>query len=116
MPARKQRELRELTRYCRSLIEEHSRVIECIQQVLERANIKLSSIATDIIGASGRCMLEAIISGISDPSKLADMAKGRMRKKKDLLEEALTGLISAHQKVMLASQLRHADFLDSEIA
>jgi transposase len=116
VPDREQREQRELTRYRRSLIEERSRVVERIQQVLEGANIKLSSVATDITGVSGRAMLEAMVSGVDDPEKLADMAKGIMRKKKDSLEEALNGLIGEHQKMMLASQLRHLDFLDSEIA
>ncbi len=116
VPGREQREQRELTRYRRSLIEERSRVIERLQQVLEGANIKLSSVATDITGVSGRAMLEAMISGVSDPNELADMAKGRMRKKKTALEEALNGLIREHQKMMLASGLRHVDFLDSEIA
>ncbi|MDO8715667.1 MAG: IS110 family transposase [Dehalococcoidales bacterium] len=115
IPAREQREQRELTRYRRSLIEERTRVVERLQQVLEGANIKLSSVATDITGVSGRSMLEAMISGISDPNKLADMAQGRMRKKKAALEEALNGLIGEHQKMMLTSQLRHVDFLDSEI-
>ena len=116
VPCREQREQRELTRYRRSLIEEHSRVVESIQKVLEGANIKLSSVATDITGVSGRAMLEAMVSGIDDPSKLADLAKGNLRKKRSSLEEALNGLIGKHQKMMLQSQLRHLDFLDSKIA
>ena len=116
VPARNQREQRELTRYRRNLIEERSRVVERMQQVLEGANIKLSSVATDITGASGRSMLEAMINGVSEPDTLAEMAQGRMRKKKAALEEALNGLIGEHQKMMLASQLRHVDFLDAEIA
>lgn len=116
VPSRKQREQRELTRYRRSLIEERSRVVESIQQILEGANIKLSSVATDITGASGRAILEAMVNGIDDPVELADMAKGLLRKKKSSLEEALNGLIGKHQKMMLQSQLRHLDFLDSEIA
>jgi transposase len=116
VPCREQRELRELTRHRRSLIEERSRVVESIQQVLEGANIKLSSVATDITGVSGRAMLEGMVNGIDDPSKLADMAKGLLRKKKSSLEEALNGLIGKHQKVILQSHLRHLDFMDSEIA
>jgi len=87
-----------------------------ICNVLEGANIKLSSVATDITGVSGRAMLEAMVSGVSDPKKLAEMARGRMRKKKGSLEEALSGLMGEHQKMMLISQLRHLDFLDGEIA
>ena len=115
VPCREQREQRDLTLYRRSLIEERSRLIESIQQILEGANIKLSSVATDITGVSGKAMLEAMVSGIDDPSKLADLAKGNLRKKRSNLEEALNGLIGEHQKMMLKSQLRHLDFLDSEI-
>jgi transposase len=116
VPDREQRELRELTRYRRSIIQERVRVVERIQKVLEGANIKLSSVATDITGVSGRAMLEAMVSGVSDPKELAEMARGRMRKKKSILEEALNGLMGEHQKMMLTSQLRHLNFLDGEIA
>jgi transposase len=116
VPDREQRELRELTRYRRSLIQGRATVVNRIQKVLEGANIKLSSVATDITGASGRAMLTAMVNGVTDPKELAEMSKGRMRKKKDSLEEALNGLMGKHQKMMLQSQLRHLDFLDKEIA
>jgi len=116
VPDKEQRELRELTRYRRSLIQERARVVNRIQKVLEGANIKLSSVATDITGVSGRAMLEAMDNGVNDPQKLAEMSKGRMRNKKSSLEEALKGLMGDHQKMMLSSQLSHLDFLDQQIA
>lgn len=79
---REQRELRELVRYHRSLIEERSREISRIQKVLEGANIKLSSVATDnTMGVSGRSMIEAIINGVDDPQELAGLAKRSLKKK-----------------------------------
>jgi transposase len=116
IPNRDQRELRELVRYRRSLIEERSREVQRIQKVLEGANIKLSSVATDIMGVSGRAMLKSIINGVDDPETLAKLAKGRMKLKYNQLVSALRGLIGNHQKMMLSTQLRHIEFLDSEIA
>ncbi len=116
VPDRDQRELRELTRYRRSLIEERTREVNRIQKVLEGANIKLSSVATDVVGVSGRAMLEAMVRGVEDTKALADMAKGTLRRKKASLEEALQGLIGRHQRRILKIQLEHLDFLDKEIA
>ncbi len=116
VPDRDQRELRELTRYRRKLIEERSREVNRIQKVLEGANIKLSSVATDVVGVSGRAMLEAMVNGIEDTKALADMAKGNLRRKKASLEKALQGLIGKHQRMMLKIQLNHLDFLDKQIA
>jgi len=116
VPDREQRELRELTRCRRSLLQERNRVINRIQKVLEGGNIKLSSVATDIVGVSGRAILEAMVNGVEDPKALADMAKGLLRKKKTSLEEALKGVMGEHQKMILAAHLRHLDFLDREIA
>ncbi len=116
IPERPHRELRELVRYRRSLIQEHSQVINRIQKVLEGANIKLASVATNVVGASGRAMLEALISGTDDPKVLAELAKGKLRDKRPALEEALRGLMGVHQQMMLKSNLRHLDFLDQEIA
>lgn len=116
VPDREQRELRELTRYRRSLVEEQAREIERIQKVLEGANIKLSSVVSDTLGVSGRAMLEAMVHGIEDPKVLADMAKGRLRQKKACLEEALQGLIGEHQRMILKIQLNHLDSLDHHIA
>lgn len=115
IPDRPQRELRELVRYRRSIIHQRGQVVNRIQKVLEGANIKLSSVATDVVGASGRAMLEAMVNGTEDPKALAEMAKGRLRKKRPELEKALSGLMNAHQRMMLDSLLRHLTFLDEEI-
>lgn len=115
IPDRPQRELRELTRYRRSMVQERSREASRIQKLLEGANIKLASVATDVLGASGRAMLSALAAGEEDPQVLASLAKGRLREKTGELEQALRGLIGPHQRFMLTAQLRHLDFLNSEI-
>ncbi len=115
IPERAQRELRELVRYRRSLIQERSREANRVQKVLEGANIKLSSVASDVLGASGRMMLTALAEGEEDPGVLANMAKGRLREKLDALEEALEGVMGSHQRLMLGAQLRHLSYLDMEI-
>ena len=109
IPDRPQLKLQELVRYRRSLIQERSREVNRVQKVLEGANIKLGSVATNVLGVSGRAMLEALMRGEEDPSKLAALARGR-------LERALCGMLGAHQRMLLATQLRHVDFLDQEIA
>jgi transposase len=116
VPDRAQRELRELVRLRRRLVQERSGVVNRIQKVLEGANIKLASVASDVTGASGLAMLRQIAAGQSDPEALAELARGRLRDKMDALQEALLGLVGDHQRFMLNSQLRHLDFLDAEIA
>jgi transposase len=115
IPDRSQRELREVVRYRRNLVRERSRGVMRIQQVLEGANIKLSSVATDVVGVSGRAMLEALARGSEDPQAMAALAKGRMRPKRPELEEALRGMMGSHQRMLIQSQLRHLDFLNQEI-
>ena len=115
IPDRPQRELRELVRYRRTLIQERTREVNRIQKVLEGANIKLASVASDVLGVSGRAMLAALAAGEKDPTVMANLAKGQLREKLGELEEALRGLVGPHQQLMLASQLRHLDFLDQEI-
>lgn len=115
IPSREQRELRELVRYRKSLIEERAREVNRLQKILEGCNIKLSSVVSDITGVSARSMIEAIIDHISDPRLLSKLAKGRRHRKKENLEQALHGLVGPHQRKMLATQLRHIDFLDEEI-
>ncbi|WP_026961917.1 IS110 family transposase [Alicyclobacillus herbarius] len=116
IPNREQRELRELIRYRRSLIDERAREVNRVQKVLEGANIKLSSVASHTLGKSGRAMLEAMIKGEKNPEVLSELARGRMKTKKPELQKALNGLMGAHQRTMLAAQLRHIDYLDEEIA
>ncbi|WP_139365233.1 IS110 family RNA-guided transposase, partial [Litchfieldia alkalitelluris] len=115
IPDREQRELRELVRYRRSLIDERAREANRIQKVLEGANIKLSSVATDILGVSGRLMLRQLIKGETNPSLLAELAKKQLRKKMDLLERSLKGLIGPHQKFLLKGQLDHIEYLEKQI-
>lgn len=115
IPSRDQRELRELVRYRRSLIEERARETNRLQKVLEGANIKLSSVASNVLGASGRVMIENIISGETDPQILAALAKNKLKIKTELLQKALNGLIGEHQRMILASQLKHIDFLTEQI-
>lgn len=115
IPNRDQRELRELIRYRRSLIDERAREVNRIQKVLEGANIKLSSVASDVLGKSGRAMIEAMIAGEENPELLSELAQRRLKNKKEDLKRALNGLMGNHQKLMLAAQLRHIDYLDEEI-
>ena len=115
IPDRSQRELRELVRYRRSLVQERSREANRIQKVLEGANIKLGSVAADVLGVSGRMMLTALAEGEENPGVLADMAKGRLREKLDALEEALEGVVGPHQRFMLATQLRRLSTLDADV-
>lgn len=115
IPDRPQRELRELVRYRRSLIGNRTQVVNRIQKVLEGANIKLAAVASNVVGVSGRAMLEAMVEGTEDPGVLAALAKGKLRAKQPALETALQGLMGPHQRLLLASHLRHMDFLDMEI-
>jgi len=115
VPGREQRELRELTRYRTTQIEERTAEVNRLQKVLEGANIKLGSVATDIMGLSGRQMLAALVSGSQDAAAMAALAKGRLRDKIPQLEEALQGSFGPHQRFLVAKQLAHIDFLDETI-
>ena len=115
VPDRERRELRELTRYRTSLIQERAAELNRLQKVLEGANIKLASVASDIDGVSARAMLERLVAGSTDASAIADLAKGRMREKIPELEKALSGRFGAHQRFLVAQQLVHLDTLDELI-
>jgi len=115
IPPKGQRDVRDLTRYRTKLVQERVREVNRVQGVLERANIKLASVVSDIMGVSGRAMLEALIAGKADPATMADLAKRRMRSKLPLLEQALTGVVRDHHRQLLAMQLAHIDFLDEQI-
>lgn len=116
IPERSQRELRELVRYRRRLVQDKSQIANRMHQVLEGGNIKLASVATDILGVSGREMLRAMIAGETDPSVLAEMARGLLRKKLDELRWALEGTMGDHQRFMLGAQLRMLETLEAETA
>ena len=116
IPDRPQRELRDLSRTRTALSDEHSAAVNRLQKVLEDANLKVASVATDVMGVSGRAMVEALLQGLTDPATLANRAKGRLRAKRAELERALAGRISAHHRLLLTTHLAHVDFLDEEIA
>src|SRR5712691_8826284 len=110
------RELRDLTRYRKALIHEQTREANRLHKVLEDAGIKLASVASDVLGASGRAMLEALVDGTTDPGVLADLARGVLRKKLPALREALRGRFRAHHGFLVAQILAHLDYVDEVIA
>lgn len=116
IPARSQREVRELVRYRATIVAERAAEANRIAKVLEGGNIKLGSVVTDILGVSSREMLAALARGVEDPEVLAKMARGRLEEKHDQLVAALRGRMSAHQREMLQWQLQHVGFLDEQIA
>jgi transposase len=116
VPDRAQRELRELTRYRASLVRERSREVNRLQKTLEGANIKLAAVATDILGKSGHDILMALAAGATDAAALADLARGKLRTKLPELERALVGRFGAHQRLLVAHQVGHIDYLDEVIA
>lgn len=116
IPSRDQRELRELVRYRRSLVDERTRETNRIQKVLEGANIKLSAVASNVLGKSGRAMIESIIDGEEDAEILSDLAQRRLKKKKEELKRALKGLVGSHQRLMLKMQLKHIDDLEDQLS
>ena len=109
------RDLRDLTRYRKSLTDERVRQVQRLQKFLEGANIKLASVASNVMGVSGRAMLEALIAGSTDPQVLSELAKGRLRKKLPELKKALEGRFRSHHGFMVAEILTHLDFLDEAI-
>ena len=116
VPERPQRDLRDLTRQRSQLAAEQSRVSNRIHKTLEDANIKLSSVATDILGVSGREMIQALIGGQEDPGQLAELARRRLRNKLPELREALRGHLTEHHRFMLRQLMDHLDYLDRQIA
>ena len=115
VPDRDQRELRELTRYRTALIRERAAEVNRLQKTLEGANLKLTSVASDLQGQSARAMLAALAAGETDPEVLAELAKGRLREKLPALKEALRGCVGEHQRFLLTQQLAHVAELDERI-
>ena len=110
------RDLRELSRDRTSLVAERSRLKNRIQKILEEANIKLGSVASDVLGKSGRAMLTAMVEGQENPQQLADLALGQLRLKIPQLVEALRGRVRGVHRFRLKQQLERVDFIDAQIA
>jgi transposase len=116
VPDRQQRELRDLTRQQTKLVQQRNAVDNRIQKVLESANIKLGSVASDVLGVSGRKMIEALIAGEKDVRVLAELAQKKLRDKIPQLQRALTGELTEHHRFLLQQLLGQYDFLEKEIA
>src|SRR5258705_2035560 len=112
VPPQPTRELRDLTRYRVSLVQEINRIANRIQKVLEDANIKLASVATDALGASGRAILEAMLAGERDSARLAEMAQGKLRNKIPELQLALEGRMTEHHRFLLRQLFDHLRFTE----
>jgi transposase len=115
VPRREIRELRELTRYRKSVIQERSREAQRLHKTLESAGIKLANVASDILGVSGRSMLHALIDGTHDPDVLAELARGQLRKKLPALRKALLGWFSPTHRILVGELLAHLEYLDESI-
>ncbi len=116
IPARDQRELAELVRYRRSLVEMRSAEVNRIQKVLEGANIKLGSVVSNVMGVSGRAILEQLVAGEADPQVLASLAHRTIRASQEELARALEGVVGAHQRFLLAQQLGLVGEITAHIA
>jgi len=109
------RELRDLTRYRKSLIHDRTREANRLHKVLEDAGVKLASVASSILGVSGRAMLEALVQGTTDPEVLADLARGKLRAKIPALQKALAGRFRTHHAFMVTHHLAHIDYIEEAI-
>jgi transposase len=115
VPPKPIRELRNLTRYRRAQAEERTREVQRLDKVLQDAGIKLSSVATDILGKSGRDMLTALVKGNRDPEVLAELARGKLRSKIPVLRDALQGRFGSHHALLVSTILAKLDFLEETI-
>jgi transposase len=116
VPPRPIRELRDLTRYRKHQVRDRAREVNRLHRVLEDAGIKLSSVASNVLGASGRAMIEALLHGTTDPGVLADLAQGKLRRKLPALRQALTGRFRDHHAFLTGQILAKIDFLEETIA
>jgi transposase len=116
VPPKPIRELRNLTRYRKAQIEERTREAQRLDKILQDAGIKLSSVASDVLGVSGRAMLRALIAGTRDPATLAELARGTLRKKIPALREALQGRFGPHHALLVGTILAKLEFLDEALA
>jgi transposase len=109
------RRLRDLTRMRASLRQDHARVANRIQKILEDANIKLGSVASDVLGVSGRLMLKSMLGGKQDPQQLAQLARGRLREKMEALQLALEGNFTDHHRFQLRQLLEGLEFIEGQV-
>ena len=116
IPPAQLRELRDLTRYRTKLGDDRHSEINRLHKVLEDANIKLGSVASDLMGVSAQAILAELVKGNTDAALLAELAKGRLREKQDKLQKALQGNLKPHHRFMLTQHLSHIEFLDEAIA
>jgi len=115
VPPKPIRQLRNFTRYRAAQVKERQREANRLHKAIEDTGIKLDCVVTDILGVSGRSMLDALCSGTTDPEVLADLAKGRLRTKLPALREALEGRFDAQHALLIGAILAHLDFLDEQI-
>jgi transposase len=115
VPPLPQRELRDLCRHRSNFIREKATLVNRVHKTLEGMNIKLASVATDVMGVSGRAILAALVEGKADASEMADLARGRMRSKQELLERSLEGRVQAHHRFILSELLCQIDSMDETI-
>ena len=115
VPPKPQRALRTLTRYRKTQIQERQREANRLHKALEDTGIKLDCVASDILGVSGRAMLDALVRGTTDPTVLSELARGRLRSKLPALREALEGRFEPHHALVIGAILSHLDFLDEHI-
>jgi len=115
VPPKPVRALRNLTRYRKTQIEERQREANRLHKLLEDTGIKLDCVASDLLGASGRAMLDALCAGTTDPEVLAELAKGRLRAKIPALREALEGRFDAQHALIVGAILAHLDFLEEQV-
>jgi len=116
IPDRPQRDLRDLTRHRAQLVGEKGRIANRIMKVLEDANIKLASVASDVLGVSGRAMIQSLIAGKLSPEQMAELSRGKMRVKRPQLTAALEGFVREHHQFMLQQLWNHLSFIEKAIA
>ena len=115
VPPQPQRELRELTRHRSNLVGKRAQATNERQKILESGNIKLASVVSDITGVSAVAMLQALLAGQTDRQALAELARGRLRSKKELLQKALEGVLRAHHRLIIAQLLADIEFFEEQI-
>jgi transposase len=115
VPPKEIRELRDLTRFRKTRIEERTREAQRLDKILQDAGVKLSSVASEVLGRSGRDMLDALVAGSRDPEVLADLARGQLRRKLPDLQAALTGRFGSHHALLVGEVLSLLDYLDESI-